>query len=55
MARSTLSVFVAVASASYAVAQSALPTFPAVPLASMVIPYNAIVCQVLLKISCQTA
>jgi hypothetical protein len=46
MARSALSVFVAVASASYAVAQT--PTFPATPLASIVVPYSEIVCQVLL-------
>jgi hypothetical protein len=47
MARSTLSVFVAVASASYVVAQAALPTFPATPLASLVIPYTAIPEQVM--------
>jgi len=49
MARSTLSVFVAVATASYVVAQSASPsTFPATPLASLTfaypsgIPYKAV-------------
>ena len=44
MARSILSVFVAIASASYVVSQT--PTFPSTPLASLNIPYNAIVCHV---------
>ena len=46
MARSTLSVFVTVASASYVVAQSvSLSTFPATPLASLSFAYpTGIVC-----------
>jgi hypothetical protein len=51
MARSTLSVFVAVASASYVVAQSVLPTFPVTPLASMSFAYpSQVVCAGLVRI-----
>jgi hypothetical protein len=39
MARSTLSVFVTLASASYVIAQGSLPTFPPTPLASLSFAY----------------
>jgi len=48
MARYALSVFVAVASVSYVAAQSSLPTFPVIPLASLTfaypsqVPYQAV-------------
>jgi hypothetical protein len=52
MARSTLSVFVAVASASYVIAQSSsLPTFPVTPLALLNFSYpTGLVCLGLVEI-----
>lgn len=45
MARYALSVFVAAASVSYVAAQSAVPTFPATPLASLSFAYpSQVVC-----------